>query len=88
MKDNNLLESPEKDKSLSTERFEVDSSEDKPFYAKGIFSYKDKGTQGVITLFGYELTAPAGLKNPGTVYLSFIFVNLIIFLIIKSFISG
>ena len=88
MSDNNLLDSPETDKSLSTEKDEVKSIEDKPFYAQGIFSYKDKGTQGVITLFGYELTAPAGLKNPGVVYLSFIFVNLLIFLILKSFISG
>ena len=75
-------------KSLSTEKDTVDSNEEKPFFAQGIFSYKDKGTQGVITLFGYELTAPAGLKNPGIVYLSFIFVNLLIFLILKSFISG
>ena len=88
MKDNNLLDSPETDQSLSTEKDEVDPNEEKPFYAKGIFSYKDKGTQGVITLFGYELTAPAGLKNPGVVYLSFIFVNLLIFVILKSFISG
>ena len=88
MTDNNLLESSEKDKSVATNIDAVDYSEDKPFFAKGIFSYKNKGTQGVITLFGYELTAPAGLKNPGVVYLSFIFVNLIIFLMLKSFISG
>ena len=88
MPDNNLLDSPETDKSLPTEKDEVDSNEEKPFFAKGIFSYKDKGTQGVITLFGYELTAPTGLKNPGLVYLSFIFINLLIFLVLKSFISG
>ena len=88
MKDNNSLDSQYTDKPLSTEKDENDSNEEKPFFAQGIFSYKDKGTQGVMTLFGYELTAPAGLKNPGIVYLSFIFVNLIIFLIIKSFISG
>ena len=87
MKDDNLLDSPETDKSLSTKK-DDDSNEDKPFFAQGIFSYQDKGTQGVITLFGYELTAPAGLKNPGIVYLSFIFINLLIFLILKSFISG
>tara|TARA_Y100001968_G_scaffold280030_1_gene276294 strand:+ start:62 stop:328 length:267 start_codon:yes stop_codon:yes gene_type:complete len=88
MSDKNLLDSPEKDESISIEKNEVDSNEEKPFFAKGIFSYKDKGTQGVLTLFGYELTAPAGLKNPGIVYLSFIFVNLLIFLTLKSFISG
>ncbi len=88
MRDNNLLDSAEIDKSPSTEKDNIDSNEEKPFFAKGIFSYKDKGTQGVVNLFGYELTAPAGLKNPGIVYLSFIFVNLLIFLILKSFISG
>ena len=88
MTENKLQDSPEKDESVSTEKKENSSTEEKPFFAKGIFNYKDKGTQGVITLFGYELTAPAGLKNPGIVYLSFIFVNLLIFLILKSFISG
>tara|TARA_B100001029_G_scaffold56158_1_gene45294 strand:- start:372 stop:638 length:267 start_codon:yes stop_codon:yes gene_type:complete len=88
MSEKDLLDSPEKDESVSTDQNEVESNEEKPFFAKGIFSYKDKGQQGVITLFGYELTAPAGLKNPGIVYLSFIFVNLLIFLILKSFISG
>ena len=88
MTEDNLQDFPEKDESVSSEKNDVDSNDEKPFYAQGIFSYKDKGTQGVITLFGYELTAPAGLKNPGIVYLSFIFVNLLIFLILKSFISG
>ncbi len=50
MKDDNLLDSPEADKSLSTDQDTVNSSEEKPFFAKGIFSYKDQGTQGVITL--------------------------------------
>ena len=88
MTENNLKDTPEKNESVSTEKNDVDTNEEKPFYAKGLFSYKDKGTQGVISLFGYELTAPAGLKNPGIVYLSFILVNLFIFLILKSFISG
>ena len=88
MNENDLPDSPEKDESVSTDNNDVESTEQKPFFAQGIFSYKDKGTQGVISLFGYELTAPTGLKNPGIVYLSFIFVNLLIFLILKSFISG
>ena len=87
MTDKNLQDSLEKEESDSLDNNEVNSNEEKPFFAQGIFSYKDKGTQGVITLFGYELTAPAGLKNPGIVYLSFIFVNLLIFLTLKSFIS-
>ena len=88
MTDKNSQDSLEKEESDSLDNNEVNSNEEKPFFAQGIFSYKDKGTQGVITLFGYELTAPAGLKNPGIVYLSFIFVNLLIFLVLKSFITG
>ena len=88
MKDNNLLESQETDKSLLAEKDEINFKGEKPFYAKGIFSYKDKDSRGVITIFGYELTAPTGLKNPGIVYLSFIFVNLLLFLVLKSFLSG
>ena len=76
MTDNNLLDSPETNKSLSTEKDTVDSNEEKPFFAQGIFSYKDKGTKGVITLFGYELTAPAGLKNPGIVSVSYTHLTL------------
>ena len=88
MSENNFVDTTEKDESIPSETNKADSIQEKPFFAKGIFSYKDKGKQGVLTLFGYELTAPAGLKNPGIVYLSFIFVNLLIFLILKSFISG
>ena len=86
MKDQNLLDSMQ-DESVPADNNSIASNEEKPFFAKGIFSYKDKGTQGVIRLFGYELTAPAGLKNPGIVYLSFILINLLIFIILKSFIS-
>ncbi|WP_320663455.1 hypothetical protein [Prochlorococcus sp. MIT 1223] len=55
---------------------------------KGILNYKNKGSQSVFRLFGIELTAPSGLKNPGTVYISFILVNLIIFLVLRSFVTG
>ncbi len=88
MKEQNLLDSSKQDESIPADNNSIRSNEEKPFFAQGIFSYKDKGTQGVIRLFGYELTAPAGLKNPRIVYLSFIFINLIIFIILKSFISG
>ena len=61
--------------------------EKSPWYKTGILSYKDSGSQTVLKLFGFELTAPAGLKNPGTVYLSFIFINILIFFVLKSFIA-
>ena len=87
MTHNNLLDTSKKNESDYIETTSVDSNEEKPFFARGLFSYKDKGSQGVIRLFDYELTAPKGLKNPGIVYLSFIFVNLLIFVVLKSFIS-
>tara|TARA_Y100001968_G_C19181942_1_gene630866 strand:- start:280 stop:498 length:219 start_codon:yes stop_codon:yes gene_type:complete len=55
---------------------------------QGILSYKSNGSQTVLRLFGIELTAPAGLKNPGTIYISFILVNIIIFFVLRGFITG
>ena len=60
----------------------------KPWYQNGLLNYKDKGSQTVISLFGIELTAPAGLKKPGIVYLSFVFINMIIFFVLKGFITN
>ena len=88
MTETNLETSPEKDESASTLNEEMDSSKESKVESKGILSYSSKGTQSVISLFGFELTAPSGLKNPGIVYLGFIIVNLFIFLALRSFISG
>ena len=87
MTDKNLVDSNEDNESISTEKKELDSNQERSLESKGILSYSSKGTQGVVSLFGFELTAPAGLKNPGIVYLSFIVVNLFIFLVLRSFIS-
>ena len=88
MTENNLKDSPEKDESVSTDNNELESNKEKKVESKGILSYSSKGTQSVISLFGFELTAPSGLKNPGIVYLAFIVINLFIFLVLRSFISG
>ena len=88
MTENNLQDSPEKDESISTENSELESNKKSNEESKGILSYSSKGKQSVISLFGFELTAPSGLKNPGIVYLAFIIVNLFIFLALRSFISG
>jgi len=88
MTETNLETSPEKDESASTVNEEMDSSKESKVESKGILSYSSKGTQSVISLFGFELTAPSGLKNPGIVYLAFIIVNLFIFLALRNFISG
>ena len=88
MTENNSETSPEKDESASTVNKELESSKESKVESKGIMSYSSKGTQSVISLFGFELTAPSGLKNPGIVYLAFIVVNLFIFLALRTFISG
>jgi len=88
MTEANLENPPEKDESASTVNKGMDSSKESKVESKGILSYSSKGTQSVISLFGFELTAPSGLKNPGLVYLAFIVVNLFIFLALRNFISG
>ena len=88
MTETNLENSPEKDKSVSTENNELESKKESKVESKGILSYSSKGTQSVVSLFGFELTAPSGLKNPGIVYIAFIVINLFIFLVLRSFISG
>ena len=88
MTDNNLQDSPEKDESVSTNNNELESNKKNKVDSKGLLSYSSKGTQSVISLFGFELTATSGLKNPGIVYIAFIVINLFIFLVLRSFISG
>ena len=88
MTETNLENSPKKDESASTVNKESEAGKESKVESKGILSYSSKGTQSVISLFGFELTAPSGLKNPGIVYLAFIIVNLFIFLALRNFISG
>ena len=44
----------------------------------------DTPQQSVFKIFGIELVAPEGMKNPGTIYILFVVVNIIIFVFIKS----
>ena len=75
-----------------TEKNELDSKEEKSLISKiedGLIKYQKTDEKSVISLFGIELTAPSSLKNPGIVYLSFIFINFIIFsLFFKNFLTG
>ena len=75
-----------------TEKNDLDSKDEKSLISKiedGLIKYQKTGTKSVISLFGIELTAPSSLKNPGIVYLSFIFVNFVIFaLVFKNFLTG
>ena len=88
MTENNLQDSPEKDEAVSNNKNELETNKESKAESKGILSYSSKGSQSVISLFGFELTAPSGLKNPGIVYLAFIIINLFIFLVLRSFVSG
>jgi len=88
MTEKNLQASPQKDASITNENSELEANQEKKEESKEILSYSSKGTQSVISLFGFELTAPSGLKNPGIVYIAFIVINLFIFLVLRSFISG
>ena len=88
MTEEELQDSPEKDESIANENSESEANQKSKEESKGILSYSSKGTQSVISLFGFELTAPSGLKNPGIVYIAFIVINLFIFLVLRSFISG
>tara|TARA_Y100001968_G_scaffold23184_1_gene18203 strand:+ start:268 stop:534 length:267 start_codon:yes stop_codon:yes gene_type:complete len=88
MTETNSQDSPEEDKSIIADKNELESNKESKVESKGILQYSSKGTQSVISLFGFELTAPSGLRNPGIVYLAFIIINLLIFLALRSFISG
>ena len=88
MTEDSLKDSPQKAESVSNENNDLDSKKERKAETQGILSYSSKGTQSVISFFGLELTAPSGLKNPGIVYLAFIVINLFIFLVLRSFVSG
>ena len=45
---------------------------------------KDTPQQSVFKFLGIEMTAPAGMKNPGRIYLLFVVVNLVLFVLLKS----
>ena len=88
MTGNKLKDSPNKDESIPIDNNELETNKESDKESKGILSYSSKGKQSVISLFGFELTAPSGLKNPGIVYIAFIVINLFVFLVLRSFISG
>ncbi len=58
------------------------------WFNKGVFNYSDKEKQTVFRLLGYEMTAPAGLKNAGAIYLSFIIINIFLFVFLKRLMTG
>ncbi len=54
---------------------------------KGLLNYKDDNEQSLFKVFGFQMTAPKGLKNPRIIYISFILINLLIILVLKNLIQ-
>ena len=48
---------------------------------------EDEDTKSVFSLFGFELIAPKGMKNPLLIYSLFIIVNIILFFVFRSFLK-
>ena len=61
---------------------EESTSKNEPFNIVGFDS--DRPSQTVFKIFGYELIAPSGMKNPAFIYSLFIIVNLIIVLFLRT----
>ncbi len=54
---------------------------------KGILQYDNDSKQVLFSIFGVEMTAPKGLKNPRIVYISFIVVNFLLLIVLRNLIS-
>ena len=78
----------ENDKGQQTEPSETEQETKKGWQNSGLMNYSSSEKQSVFQLFGIEMTAPAGLKNPGLIYLAFIFINLILFLLLRNFVTN
>ncbi len=55
---------------------------------KGLLNYENDDKQSLFKLFGVEMTAPKGLKNPRLVYISFIVVNFALLFLLRSFLAN
>ena len=53
---------------------------------KGILSYINDDKQTLFKIFGIEMTAPKGLKNPRIIYISFIAINFLALLLLRKLI--
>ena len=53
---------------------------------KGVLSYRNDDKQTLFKIFGIEMTAPKGLKNPRIIYISFIAINLLALLLLRKLI--
>ncbi len=76
----------------TSDKPEIETSDNqeasKGWQNKGLMNFSDQEKQSVFQLFGFELTAPKAIKNPGAVYISFIVGNIILFVLLKSLIAN
>ena len=65
----------------------IESESQTSYDSKGGLQNENDDKQVLFRVFGVEMTAPKGLKNPRIVYISFIVVNLILLILLKNLIS-
>ena len=65
----------------------IESESQTSYDSKGVLQNENDDKQVLFRVFGVEMTAPKGLKNPRIVYISFIVVNLILLILLKNLIS-
>ncbi len=56
--------------------------------SKDSLHYSEDKEQVLFRIFGIEMTAPKGLKNPRIIYISFILINIFLLVFIKNLISN
>ena len=61
--------------------------EDSKDLEKGFLSYENNEKQTIFKIFGIEMTAPKGLRNPRIIYISFIAVNFLALLLLRRLIT-
>tara|TARA_Y100001968_G_C19111868_1_gene597593 strand:+ start:244 stop:462 length:219 start_codon:yes stop_codon:yes gene_type:complete len=64
------------------------SDKQKSAHTNELLNTSNEEDQTVFKIFGIEMTAPAGLQNPGIIYISFIVINILIFVLIKRFVTS
>ncbi len=66
----------------------INSDSEKIENKKSLINYENDDKQSLFKLFGVEMTAPKGLKNPRLVYISFIVINFALLFLLRSFLAN
>ena len=80
-----MNESKSEEELSNTEKKQKKANEEDDF---NIISFDEESeSKSVLNLFGYELIAPKGMKNPLLIYGLFVIVNLTLFIVLKGFLK-